>query len=117
VLCLAIKYGKIGKLDRIDYFSIFLSIIAIILWVKTDNPFYGSLFATIADTIGYIPTLRKVWKKPESEPTGYYLIMNIKHIFSLLSLSVYSWTTMIFSGSIIIMNFILIIIQIFRRRK
>lgn len=35
----------------------------------TDSPFYGSLFAMLADAIGYVPTFRKVWKKPESEPS------------------------------------------------
>jgi hypothetical protein len=44
------------------------SLFAIGLWIYTNNPFYGSLFAMVADLIGYIPTLRKVWKKPESEP-------------------------------------------------
>lgn len=71
----------------------------------TDNPFYGSVFAMLADAIGYIPTFRKVWKIPESEPSGYYLLMNVKHGLSLASLSVYSWTTMIFSGSVIVINF------------
>ena len=59
----------------------------------------------LADAIGYIPTFRKVWKIPESELSGYYLLMNVKHGLSLASLSVYSWTTMIFSGSVIVINF------------
>lgn len=42
--------------------------------------------------------------------------MNIKHGLSLASLSVYSWTTMIFSGSVIIVNFILIFIQFIRNK-
>lgn len=70
----------------------------------------------IADAIGYIPTFRKVWKQPESEPKGYYLLMNVKHGLSLIALSVYSWTTMIFSGSVILINFALIMVQIIRKR-
>ena len=84
--------------------------------MMTDNPFYGSLFAMLADAIGYIPTFRKVWKKPESEPTGYYLLMNVKHTLSLLALSRYTWTTMIFSGSVIIINFALVIVQMVRKK-
>jgi hypothetical protein len=70
----------------------------------------------LADAIGYIPTFRKVWRKPESEPSGYYLLMNIKHGLSLAALSLYSWTTMIFSGSVILINFALIAVQILRKK-
>ncbi len=113
---LAFRYGKIWKFDTLDWYSLIFAFIAIGLWKMTENPFYGSLFAMLADAIWYIPTFRKVWKKPESEPRGYYLLMNVKHGFSLVSLSVYSWTTMIFSGSIIVINFFLIAVQIFRKK-
>lgn len=114
---LAFKYWQKGKFHTLDWWSLIFSFVAIGLWFYTKNPFYGSLFAMLADAIGYIPTFRKVWKKPESEPSWYYLLMNIKHGLSLLSLSAYTWTTMIFSGSIIIINFALILIQKFRKKK
>jgi len=116
VTFLAIKYWQKNTLSRTDWTSLILSFWAIVLWLYTNNPFYGALFATLADLIWYMPTLLKIWKKPDSEPTGYYLLMNFKHGLSLLSLSLYSWTTMIFSIAIIVMNFILIFIQFFRRK-
>ncbi len=116
IAILAFRYGKIGRFDILDWWSLFLSILAIGLWLSTENPFYASLFAMLADLIGYIPTFRKVWKKPESEPTGYYLLMNVKHGLSLVSLSTYSWTTMMFSGSVIIVNTSLILIRLFRKK-
>jgi hypothetical protein len=112
-----LKYGQKGKFHIIDWWSLFLSFLAIGLWFYTKNPFYGSLFAMLADAIGYVPTIRKVWKKPESEPSGYYFLMNVKHGLSLLSLSVYNWTTTIFSSSVILINFLLIAIQLYRKRK
>ena len=117
VAFLALKYGKKNKLVTLDWYSLGLSWVAIALWLYTDNPFYGSLFAMFADAIGYIPTFRKVWKNPDSEPRWYYLLMNIKHGLSLIALSVYTWTTMIFSGSVIIINFALIAVQIIRSKK
>ena len=116
VTFLAFRYGDFWEIDRLDWCSLVLAFVAIVLWKMTDNPFYGSVFAMLADAIGYIPTFRKVWKIPESEPSGYYLLMNVKHGLSLASLSVYSWTTMIFSGSVIVINFWLIALQIFRKR-
>lgn len=116
VTFLALKFGKKNTLTWIDWISLGFSLLAIGLWLYTDNPFYGALFATLGDIIWYIPTFRKVWKNPDSEPQWYYLLMNIKHGLSLASLSVYSWTTMIFSGSVIIVNFILIFIQFIRNK-
>lgn len=116
VAFLALKYGKKNILAPLDWWSLGLSWVAIMLWLYTTNPFYGSLFAMLADAIGYIPTFRKVWKNPDSEPRWYYLLMNMKHGLSLASLSVYSWTTMIFPGSVIIVNFLLIFIQFIRRK-
>lgn len=113
---LAIKYGSFWKIDRLDWCSLIVAFVAIGSWLITANPFYGSLFAMFADAIGYIPTFRKVWKKPESELSWYYLLMNVKHGLSLLALSVYNWTTIIFSASVIIINFGLIAVQIIRRK-
>lgn len=113
---LALRVWKKWRFHPLDWWSLFLSWLAIALWMMTKNPFYGSLFAMLADAIGYIPTFRKVWKKPESEPSGYYLLMNIKHGLSLLALSTYTWTTMIFSASIIVINFALIAVQILRKK-
>jgi hypothetical protein len=117
VAVLALKYWQKWKFHTLDWWSLSLSFVAIGLWFYTKNPFYGSLFAMLADLIGYIPTFRKVWKKPESEPTWYYLLMNAKHWLSLLALSAYNWTTMIFSASVIVINFALIAVQVCRRNK
>ncbi len=114
---LALKYGKIGKFHALDWWSLVLSFVAIGLWLMTKNPFYWSFFAMLADAIGYVPTFRKVWKKPLSEPSGYYFLMNVKHGLSLLALSTYNWTTMIFSWSVIIINFALIMVQNLRKNK
>ena len=42
--------------------------------------------------------------------------MNLKHGLSILALSAYNPTTIIFSAAIIVMNFILIGIQFIRKR-
>jgi hypothetical protein len=117
VAFLALTHGKRTKLATLDWWSLILSWVAIVLWFYTSNPFYGSLFAMLADAIGYVPTFRKVWKNPESEPRWYYLLMNVKHGISLIALSVYTWTTMIFSASVIIINFALIVTQFIRNKK
>lgn len=66
-MILAFQYGK-SEIVRSDWYSLFLAIIAILLWLVTDNPFYAAFFAMIADSLGFIPTFRKTWKNPSHEP-------------------------------------------------
>ncbi len=115
IMILAFRYGK-SVIVRSDWYSLFLAIFAIALWLITDNPFYGAFFAMIADLLGFIPTFRKTWKNPSQEPMWYYHLANIRHLLALFSLSEYNWTTLIFSGSIIVTNSLLILIHTLRKR-
>ncbi len=114
---LAYRYGSIGSFSRIDWLSLFLSTMAIFLWQITDNPLYATIFISLADGIWYIPTFRKVWNKPGSEPSKFYWLMNVKHWLSIISLSNYNLTTMMFSSMIISMNLLLLLIQWIRNHE
>ncbi len=116
IMFLAIRYGK-NTIEKLDWYSLFLALFAIVLWLITDNPFYGAFFAMIADLLWFIPTFRKTWKNPTHEPMWYYHLSNIRHLLALFSLSEYNWTTLIFSGSIIITNSLLIFIHTLRKKK
>ena len=116
IMFLAFRYWK-SSIDRTDWYSLIIAMFAIWFWIVTKNPFYASLFAMLADLLGFIPTFRKTWRHPQDEPMNYYHLSNIRHILGLLSLSNYNWTTMIFSGSIVITNTLLIIIHTIRKQK
>jgi hypothetical protein len=115
VTFLAFRYGERSG-DRIDIASVILAVIAIGAWTYTSNPLYATIFATGADILAYIPTLRKVWRSPDSESALYYGISNLKHSLALASLSLYSPTTMLFSSSVILVNFTILGIMYFRKK-
>jgi K+-sensing histidine kinase KdpD len=116
VTILAFRYGeKTG--DNIDIASVILAVLAISVWSITDNPLYATVLATFADSICYVPTFRKLWKSPESEPIAYYILSTIKHGLAILSLSIYTLTTILFSSSVIFMNFIILVIVFYRSKK
>ena len=78
VTFLAFRYGERSG-DHIDIGSVILAVLAIGAWAYTSDPLYATLFATSADLVAYIPTLRKVWRSPGSEPFSYYMISSLKH--------------------------------------
>jgi hypothetical protein len=60
VTFLAFRYGERSG-DRIDIASVILAVLAIVVWLSTDNPLYATILVTFADLLAYIPTLRKLW--------------------------------------------------------
>jgi hypothetical protein len=62
------------KLGRLDYICGATAIIAIILWLITDEPNIAIIFTIIADGLAVIPTLIKGWKHPETE-TGLTFLL------------------------------------------
>jgi hypothetical protein len=110
----AFRYGEKSG-DRIDIASVILAVLAIVAWTYTDDPLYATVFATFADALAYIPTIRKVWRSPESESVLFYTISSTKHGLALAALATYSATTMLFSSSVIVINFIILGIMFFRK--
>ena len=60
------------KLDLFDYLCGFFSLLALVLWVITNEPAIAIIFAIISDFFAAIPTLIKSWKYPESETVSPY---------------------------------------------
>jgi hypothetical protein len=112
---LSLKYGD-TQIDTLDIISLICALMAIVLWKITTNPFYASLFAMFADAIWYIPTVRKTWKNPETEPASYYWLSNLKHGLALFSLREYNPTTIMFSSSVIFINCCILGIQFLRKK-
>lgn len=61
------------KLTTFDYLCGLFSLIALILWIITKNPFIAILFCLISDAFATIPTLKKTFQYPETEH-GYTYI-------------------------------------------
>lgn len=60
------------KLGRLDYACGAFSLLALVLWGVTQNPFYAVLFAIVSDALALFPTLIKTWSFPETEHYAAY---------------------------------------------
>ncbi len=60
------------KLEPFDYLCGVFSLLALVLWEITDQPWVAIIFAILSDLFAAIPTLIKCWKHPETEnPVAY----------------------------------------------
>ena len=121
VFCTAIflsclRYGtkNITKLDTLCLIGA-LSVIA--FWVFQKNAFRSILLITCVDLMGFIPTMRKGYEQPWSETSSLYYLGTISNIFSLLALSRYTPTTVLYLASLIVTNVCCVIILATRRRQ
>lgn len=84
------------NITRGDWVTLLVALSAIPLWMATKTPVWSVILVCIIDTIGYIPTLRKAWHKPQEEtPRGYFLSC-FGAFFSLIALEAYTLSTWLY---------------------
>lgn len=103
IFILSIKRGM-GGTNRLDYLVMGLSVSAIIVWKSSNNPLLGLLMSILADFIGFVPTLVKTWKYPETEEWKFYMSDVVASFFSILSISLYSINNLAFPIYILLIN-------------
>lgn len=68
-------------------------IIAIILWPLLQAKLLSLVIVTIIDTFGFIPTLRKSYKKPQEENLIVFFFYGLAYLISVFALNQVSWLT------------------------
>jgi len=116
IVLLSFKYGT-KNIQRIDTACLVLALIACIIYVFTKDPLYSVLIVTATDAVGYYPTMRKAYEEPYSETVSTYALSAFVNLLSIIALSVYSFTTVAYIGSLVLSNSLLVAITLCSRRK
>ena len=105
----------IWKLNYFDFVCGLFSIVALIIYIITNNLGFSIIFAILSDLLAGIPTVLKSWKFPESEFSSIYIAGIIGNILSLLVIK--DWSFSIYSFSIYLLGIdIAIIFSIYHRK-
>ena len=114
IVAFIIKEGY-WKIKKLDVVCGILAILALILWIITNNIFISILFAILSDGLASLPTLIKSWNFPETETSTAYAGGIIANILGLLIIK--NWTFPIYSMGVyfVLMN-IAIVFCIYRKR-
>jgi len=116
IFALALIKG-IRRFDALDWYSLGLAILAIGLWIVTDEPLIAVILVTIGDFIGFVPTFRKGFAKPHEEHGGPYLFGTIASVLALFALAQYSPTTWLYPASLVLTNGAFVSMLKMRRRS
>ena len=101
----------------VDWICLLGCAVSLGFWAITDNPLTAIVLVTIIDLVGFLPTFRKSYTKPNSETAFTYLMGSAKFFISLLALHEYSATTVLYPASLVITNGLFVIMIVIRRRQ
>lgn len=85
IFLLSLKFGE-GWKNKNDFKYLVLSVIAVILWQLYKSPLVGLIFNLLADSIAFIPTIKKSFLRPWTEDLLTWGIFAIGSIFNLFAI-------------------------------
>lgn len=117
IALLAMFYYGERNVTRGDSVAFVAALAAIPLWIITKNPLWAALLVTLIDLIGgFFPTIRKSWDNPHEESIFLFAIGTAAYALVIFALESYSFTTVIYPATMVIVEGALSIMLIMRRR-
>ena len=95
------------KLSSFDYVCGLLAVLAIGLWLVTDNPNLAIIFAIMSDALPAVPTIAKAWHNPETESPWPFIIGVFSPMTSFLVATVWTFSEIAFPAYLIAINALL----------
>jgi hypothetical protein len=119
ILCTAIFILSLFRGEKeialLDWISLILALLAIVLWIITKDALESVLLVTAADLLGMVPTIRKSVSRPYEETLSTYFTGGLKWLVSLPALTVISSITVIYPVAMLIANWLFVALLLMRR--
>lgn len=118
LIFLASFYAREGvwKLGPLDWVCGVFSLLALFLWGVTESPFLAILFAIFGDLLAALPTLRKAWRRPETEASLTYLLGLVGPLTVPFVAQRFDFVELAFPCAVFLANAVLYTVIVFRRR-
>jgi hypothetical protein len=101
----------------LDYWSLAAVFIGLLIWIFTKNPLGAVITASLVDAIGYIPTFRKTYTKPDEETLSFWVAVVIAYFLGIAALDSYALVNWIHSASIGTVSLVFVFWIIIRRAQ
>ena len=110
-------WQKFVKYSLFDWLALAGGLLAILLWWLTANPLLAVILISLADAVGYLPTFRKGYRFPYTEPITTYALDVLKYILALVALHALTLNTGLYISVIIILDSLFVVMLLLRRRQ
>lgn len=120
VLCFVIFIAALRKGSKnivfLDVLMLFGAVISLFLWFLVKQPTMAIILVVLTDAMGFVPTVRKSWHKPQEETLSAFVLSAVKHFISLFAIKNYSLLTTLYPGYLVIANILFISLLVSRRK-
>lgn len=120
VACLSVSVIAIWKgeknITRSDWVFFIAALAAIPAWYFTDNPLWAVIIVSLIDIAAFIPTFRKTWVDPYSEPPFSTSLAAIRGALSIMAIANYSVITLMYPLLLFVLDTSLVLLIIIRRK-
>lgn len=106
IFLFSLQYG-FKYVVKTDKYFLAAALMGLIPWVIFDDPTLSVVIAVSIDLVAFVPTIRKTWKRPDTERPQLYGANVLRHVLTLFSLQAYNVATTLHSIAMIIMNSIM----------
>lgn len=114
VACVAFLQKQIIY-TRLDWISLFFAGISLVLWLIYDQPLLSLLLLIAIDFFAYIPTFRKAYSLPYSEPALAFCFASCKYIPTLFALESFNLLTALYPATLVFFNAVIVVFLLWRR--
>jgi len=110
---------KIGDKDITlsDIVFLILALVSLSFWLVVEKPVLAIIFIILVEILGFIPTVRKSWNRPNTETLSLYTISTIRHLLAIFALSKFNILTILNPVAWALANGLFGLILIIRRKK
>jgi hypothetical protein len=116
IFLVSLKKGE-KDIRPFDWFCLVAAGLALIPWLLADSPLISIILVTVIDLLGFMPTIRKVYKKPHEETLFTHVLSTIKYGLILVALQAYTAVTVLFPLAVFIADALLVVLIVVRRKQ
>ncbi len=107
-------YGE-KRITKSDWTALIVALAAIPVWLMTDNPLWAVVIISGINLVACYPTFRKSWARPGEESALTFFIGALQFLFSILAQDNMTFTTLIYPGTILTQNILVVAMLLARR--
>lgn len=103
-------------ITRSDRLALVAALATVPLWYFTSDPLWSVALICVIDAIGFYPTFRKSWAKPQEERVLAYFLFCVSTVISMFALEKWNAATLLFPLYLSAINLSLTVYLLARRR-
>jgi hypothetical protein len=95
VCALAVKNDGSKDITFADTLMLISALLATALWLLASQPALSMILLMLADMFGFIPSIRRAWRRPAEETLSLWSVNSLRHFLSIPALQQYSLITLL----------------------